>query len=141
MNKSTDELLEALQSKKSINDFFNDEIDELYFSSLSEYLELLIKEKKLKKSDVIKRSNIDKNYAYQLFNGTKGNPSRDKLIMLAFGMGLSAGETRKLLKIAGLSDLYVRNPRDCIFIYCLGKRMNLITVNEYLNDYNLEILE
>ena len=117
MEKTTNELLEILESKKSIEAFFNEEIDELIFSSLSEYLELLISEKKLKKSTVIKRSNLDKNYAYQIFNGNKEKPSRNKVIMLAFGMGLSVLETRKLLKVAGVSDLYARNPRDSIIIY------------------------
>ena len=63
------------------------------------------------------------------------------MIMLAFGMGLNVLETRKLLKIANSSDLYARNPRDSIFIYCLNKGSNLIEVNELLNDYNLELLE
>ena len=141
MEKTTNELLEILESKKSIEAFFNEEIDELIFSSLSEYLELLISEKKLRKSTVIKRSNLDKNYAYQIFNGNKEKPSRNKVIMLAFGMGLSVLETRKLLKVAGVSDLYARNPRDSIIIYCLNKGLGLIDANEYLNDYNLELLE
>ena len=133
--------MEILESKKSIEAFFNEEIDELIFSSLSEYLELLISEKKLRKSTVIKRSNLDKNYAYQIFNGNKEKPSRNKVIMLAFGMGLSVLETRKLLKVAGVSDLYARNPRDSIIIYCLNKGLSLIDANEYMNDYNLELLE
>ena len=141
MEKTTNELLEILESKKSIEAFFYEEIDELIFSSLSEYLELLISEKKLRKSTVIKRSNLDKNYAYQIFNGNKEKPSRNKVIMLAFGMGLSVLETRKLLKVAGVSDLYARNPRDSIIIYCLNKGLSLIDANEYLNDYNLELLE
>ena len=81
MEKTTNELLEILESKKSIEAFFNEEIDELIFSSLSEYLELLISEKKLRKSTVIKRSNLDKNYAYQIFNGNKEKPSRNKVII------------------------------------------------------------
>ncbi len=141
MNKSTDELLKALQSKKTYEEFFEEEIGELFFSSISEYLELLLTEKKLKKSDVILKGNLDKNYAYQIFNGNKTNPSRNKVLMLAFGMGLSLSETRKLLKIASLSDLYVRSPRDSIIIYCLTKRLSLITCNEYLNDFSLELLE
>lgn len=141
MKKTTEELLEILKNKKSIRDYFKEEIDELVFSSLAEYLELLLNDKKLKKSEVIKKSNIDKNYAYQIFNGNKVNPSRDKMIMLAFGMGLNVLETRKLLKIANSSDLYARNPRDSVFIYCLNKGSNLIEVNELLSDYNLELLE
>lgn len=141
MNKKTDELMEILKNKKSINEYFEQEIDELFFSSLSEYLELLLSEKKLKKSEVINKSNIEKYYAYQIFNGNKENPSRDKMIMLAFGMGLTVEETRKLLKIAKVSDLYVRSPRDSIFIFCLNKGLGIIEVNEYLSDYNLKLLE
>ncbi|MBE6741474.1 MAG: hypothetical protein E7570_04135 [Ruminococcaceae bacterium] len=141
MEKSTNELLEILKSKKNYNEFLEEEIGELCFSSLSEYLEMLVNEKKLKKSDIINKSNLDKNYAYQIFNGNKTNPSRNKVIMLAFGMGLSLAETRKLLKIASLSDLYIRSPRDSLIMYCLNNRISLIECNEYLCDFNFELLE
>ena len=61
--------------------------------------------------------------------------------MLAFGMKLTLDETRKLLKIAGLSDLYVRIPRDSVIIFCLQNGKNLIETNEMLDDYALKILE
>ncbi|MCD7723865.1 MAG: hypothetical protein LUH82_08015 [Clostridiales bacterium] len=141
MEKSTSELMEILKSKKTYKDFLNEEIEELCFSSISEYLEMLLVEKKLKKSDVINKSNLDKNYAYQIFNGNKTNPSRDKIIMLAFGMQLSLGETRKLLKICSLNDLYIRNPRDSVIIYCLYNSLPLMAANEYLDDLSLKILE
>ena len=141
MDKSTNELIEILKSKKTYEGFLDQEIGELYFSSLSEYLEMLINEKGFKKSEIINRSNLDKNYAYQIFNGNKTNPSRNKVLMLAFGMGLSLNETRKLLKIASLSDLYVRSPRDSLIMYCLHNRFSLISCNEYLNDFHFEILE
>ena len=100
MKKTTEELLNILKSKRSYNDFLKEQIDELYFASISEYLEILLAQKGLKKSDVILKANLDKSYAYQIFNGNKTNPSRDKLIMLAFGMELNLDETRKLLKIS-----------------------------------------
>ena len=141
MEKSTNELLGVLKSKKNYSEFFQNEIGELIFKSLGEYLGVLLKEKNLKKSEVIEKSNLDKNYAYQLFNGIKKNPSRDKILMLAFGMKLTLDETRKLLKIAGLSDLYVRIPRDSVIIFCLQNGKNLIETNEMLDDYALKILE
>lgn len=141
MEKSTEELLQILKSKKTYEEFFNQEIGELFFSSISEYLEMLVNEKRLKKSEVIERSNLDKNYAYQIFNGNKTNPSRDKILMLAFGLKLSLNETRKLLKICNLSDLYARSPRDSIIIFCIDKRLSLIDCNEYLSDFSLDILE
>ncbi len=141
MEKSTGELLDILKSKKEYKDFLNEEIGELCFESLSEYLEILLAEKNLKKAEVIDRSNIDKNYAYQIFNGNKKNPSRDKVIMIAFGMQLDLTETRKLLKMSGLNDLYVRNPRDSVIIYCIYNGLSLIDANEYLDDLALDILE
>lgn len=77
MKKTTEELMEILKQKKSIHAYFTEEIDELEFASLAEYLELLLNEKGLRKSDVIKHSNMDKNYAYQIFNGNKTHPSRE----------------------------------------------------------------
>lgn len=141
MEKSTNELLGVLKSKKNYSEFFQDEIGELIFKNLDEYLGVLLKEKNLKKSEVIEKSNLDKNYAYQLFNGIKKNPSRDKILMLAFGMKLTLDETRKLLKIAELSDLYVRIPRDSVIIFCIQNGKTLIETNEMLDDYNLKILE
>lgn len=141
MKKTTEELMEILKQKKSIHAYFTEEIDELEFASLAEYLELLLNEKGLRKSDVIKRSNMDKNYAYQIFNGNKTHPSRDKMIALAIGMGLNVLETRKLLKIAGACDLYPRNPRDSVIIFGLNNRLSLIDTNELLNDYRLDLLE
>lgn len=141
MKKTTEELMEILKQKKSIHAYFTEEIDELEFASLAEYLELLLNEKGLRKNDVIKRSNMDKNYAYQIFNGNKTHPSRDKMIALAIGMGLNVMETRKLLKIAGACDLYPRNPRDSVIIFGLNNRLSLIDTNELLNDYRLDLLE
>lgn len=141
MERSTSELLEVLKSKKSYEEFFFEEVGELCFESVSEYLLVLLNEKKLTKSQVIKSANIDKNYAYQIFNGTKANPSRDKVLMLSFGMQLTLNETRKLLKISNLPDLYCRSPRDSVIIFCIHNGENLMTTNERLSDFGFDILE
>lgn len=141
MKKTTEELLNILKSKRSYNDFLKEQIDELYFASISEYLEILLAQKALKKSDVITKANLDKSYAYQIFNGNKTNPSRDKLIMLAFGMELNLDETRKLLKISNVSDLYIRNPRDAAIIFCIENKLDLIRTNEKLDELCLSPLE
>ena len=141
MYKSTEELTNILKSKKSYTDFFQEEVGELEFKTIAEYLDMLLSEKKLQKNEVIARSNLDRNYAYQIFNGRKTNPSRDKMIMLSIGMGLTLEETRKLLKVSSLSDLYIRNPRDSIIMYCLVQKNDLIETNATLSNYGVDILE
>lgn len=141
MYRSTEELTNILKSKKSYTEFFQEEIGELEFKSMSEYLDMLLTEKHLQKNEVIARSNLDRNYAYQIFNGRKQKPSRDKILMLAIGMGLSLEETRKLLKVCELPDLYVRGPRDSILMFCIKNGEDLITTNEVLQNFGVDILE
>lgn len=141
MYRSTDELTKILKSKKSYTEFFREEVGELEFKTIAEYLDMLLSEKGLQKNEVIARSNLDRNYAYQIFNGRKTNPSRDKMIMLSIGMGLTLEETRKLLKVSGLPDLYVRCPRDSIVMFCLEQKKDLIETNEELSSYGVDILE
>lgn len=76
--------------------------------TLSQYLCDLLEEKHLKKSDVIRKGELNESYAYQMFSGVKSTPSKDKLICLSIGMDLSVDETNSLLKLAGLSPLYPR---------------------------------
>lgn len=71
MKKTTEELMEILKQKKSIHAYFTEEIDELEFASLAEYLELLLNEKGLRKSDVIKRSNMAKTMPIRFSTATR----------------------------------------------------------------------
>ena len=68
--------------------------------------------------DVILRCNLDRSYAYQMFNGTR-TPTRNFLLRLAFLLRLSETEVQRLLKIAGRPALYARNRRDAAVLYGL----------------------
>ena len=65
----------------------------------------------LRPVEVIRRAGLDRTYGHQLFNGTR-KPSRDKLMQLAFGLGLTVEETQSLLKEARKSLLYSKILRD-----------------------------
>ena len=102
--------------------------------SLSEYLSDLITERNLTKADVIRKAELNENYAYQLFSGLKKAPQRDKLICLSIGMDLSVSETNSLLKLAGFSPLYPRIKRDSIIIININSRKSVIEINETLHE-------
>ena len=85
---------------------------------------------------VIERSQIERTYGHQLFNGTR-RPSRDKVLQLALGLGLGVNETQQLLRAAGKSPLYPRLKRDAVILYGLGKSQPLLTVQENLSRYGL----
>lgn len=116
IKKPTDELMEALNHSSSIEEYINTEQDYLIDSSVSNYLNQLLEEKSLKKSTVIKNSELNEIYGYQIFSG-KRIPSRDKLISISFGMNLSLDETQALLKYAGFAPLYPKQKRDSLLIW------------------------
>ena len=90
-------------------------------------------------AQVIERSQIERTYGHQLFNGTR-RPSRDKVIQLAIGLGLSVDETQRLLRAAGKSQLYPRLKRDAVILYALQKKLPILTVQENLTKYGLTLL-
>lgn len=138
--KSTTELLKELENFSSFEEYKNANKDNLIDKSLSEYLRELISEKNLSKAEVIRKSELNENYAYQLFSGLKKSPSRDKLICLSAGMDLSVEETNSLLKLAGFLPLYPRTKRDSIIIMNINAQKSVIEINEALFEENEETL-
>ncbi len=87
---------------------------------------------------VIKKSGIERTYGHQLFNGTR-NPSRDKVIQLAFGLSLDAGGAQNLLKIAGKNALYPKIKRDAI-LYCIENKKDFLETQSMLQSLGLTLL-
>lgn len=140
MKKSTMELLELLKKSSNISDFIEKTVDEFIEEKpLYQYLENLIEEKQLKKSDVIKRSGLDRGYAYDIFAGKK-IPSRDKLLAICFAMELFEEEVQSLLKYTGYPQLYARIERESIILFGLQQHLSLMDVNELLYEMNYEYL-
>lgn len=138
--KTTDELAHEISQARNILDYLEENRQEMMLESLPEYLESWLRKKDLTKADVVRRSNLNKAYVYQIFLGKK-YPSRDKVIALAFGLGLDALETQMLLKQAGYRELYPRDPRDALLLFAIGQKKTIIDANELLYDHNVEVLE
>ena len=138
--KTTDELAHEISRSDNILDYFAENRGEIQIDSLPEYLERWLKRKDCTKADVVRRSNLNKAYVYQIFMGKKF-PSRDKVIALAFGLELDEKEVQVLLKQAGYRELYPRDPRDALLLYAIGHHKGIIDANELLYDHNIEVLE
>lgn len=138
--KSTDELQKVLENSKDLEKYLDDNFDDITNTTLSEYLENILEEKGLTKSEVIEKSNIQKNYAYQIFDGSK-NPSRDKVLALAFSMSLDANETNRLLKLSNNSILYPRIKRDSIICFAINQSKSLMDTNILLDEMGEAIIE
>ncbi len=138
--KSTDELNHEIKAATNIEDYLIKNKENMLTSNLPEYLNKLLTQKGLKKADVIRSSQLGRAYVYQIFSGKK-TPSRDKLIAIAFGMGLSDDETQKMLKLTCNRELYARDKRDALILFALLKKKTVFEINESLIDHGFSILD
>jgi len=139
MQKDTSEIVKELGLCPDFQTFYNENKEYMVSGTLSSLLSDLLERKGLKKSQVIKKSELAEIYGYQIFSGVRV-PERKKLLCLAMGMGLNVEETQQLLKCAGYPPLYVKLPFDSIVLYGLCKNYSVVQVNGLLYEFGLETL-
>lgn len=139
MRKDTSKIVEELGLCDDFKSFYDENKEYMVDSLLCDMLSQKLCEKGLRKSEVIRRSEISEVYAYQIFSGLRV-PERNKLLCLTLAMGLDLDETQHMLKCAGYSPLYVKLPFDSVIIYGICKRLSVIEINELLYEYQLETL-
>ncbi len=133
----TEELLSELLSSPSVDSFVsNTAVGE---RSLSEYLQQLLNEKGLKQSAVVRDAGLNNTFGYQIFKGTR-KASRNKVLQIAFAMGLDLRETDRLLQAAGANELYCKNRRDAIIIFSVKHGYSLQKTEEELYRFGEETI-
>ncbi|MGN0617786.1 MAG: XRE family transcriptional regulator [Ruminiclostridium sp.] len=136
--KTTEQLLEELSSLE-IEDYLSENSDEFVEGSIASLLNEIIEKKNLIKSDIIDKSQLNKVYAYQIFQG-KRFPSRDKVIPLCLAMKLNLEEMQEILRASNMPALYVRNRRDSIIIFAFEKGLDVLECNELLYEAGERLL-
>ncbi|MGN0413915.1 MAG: helix-turn-helix domain-containing protein [Agathobacter sp.] len=139
MAVTTNTLLKRIVNGKDFQKVAEHEKNSFEEQSIERYLNQLCDARGLVPEQVIKKAQIDRTYGHQIFNGTR-KPSRDKLIQLAFGFGLSLEETQTLLKKAGKSQLYSKVKRDAACIYGISHKMKVMDVQELLLSMDVPLL-
>ena len=125
----TEEVLQELLDAPSLDEFID--THEFPAVTLPEFLERMLEKKGLKRSRVVRMADLNETFGYQIFTGAR-NPSRDKVLQIAFAMALSLRETNRALMAAGASSLDPKCRRDAIIIFCIDQGCSLQKVNEEL---------
>lgn len=115
----TAELEERL---KTTGDFDEGMIENNAPPELADVLSKYIDESNISKADVIRTLNVDRNYGYQILNGTRA-PTRNCLIRIGLILKLDADQINYLLRLAGKQPLYVRNLVDAKVFYAVKHNM------------------
>lgn len=124
----TTELEEKLENSR----FFDEKtIENNAPPELIDVLSKYIDEKKMTKADVIRILNVDRNYGYQIFNGTRP-PTRNCLIQISLILKLDTDLISYLLQLGGKSPLYVRNIVDARVFYAVKHHMEYLDAVDFI---------
>ena len=82
-------------------------------------------------SSGIRDSGVNGTFVYDIFKG-KSMPGRDNALMLAFGLHCDERETQRLLRLAGVSELWPKRRRDAIILWCVKHGLTRVACDEEL---------
>ncbi len=121
----TEELLDRLLASASIEQYLDEGL--VSARTLFDRMEA----HGLKRADVVRASGLNATVVYDIFSG-KSRHGRDHAIMLAFGLKCTLRETQRLLRLAGVSELWCKQRRDAIIIWCIRNGFDRIATDDEL---------
>lgn len=129
--KDTGALMNELMKSNSIDIYFKDNANYMITEELHIYLQNLLNKLGLKKSEIIRNTELSEVYGYQIFSGER-TPSRDALLCVCIAMKLDIETTQNLLKISGYAPLYSKSMRDSIIVIGIQNKLSVYKINEAL---------
>ena len=107
--------------------------------SLCQYLYRLMEDRRFSARDMIAETGINKSYFYAVLAGQK-SPGKNIILRLSLALRCTLNETNRLLRLAGLSDLYSLMRRDAVLIYAVEHKASIRETNEMLEEAGEEPL-
>lgn len=135
-----EEVTDNISSKKELESFIAKNINN-QFGSFKEYFNEYVAENDMDLPSVMKKSNIDKGYFYNIVNGDR-QPKRDKILCLCIGAGMDVAHINRGLRLGHFSRLDPKNERDLRIKYAvMNGESSVININIMLENEGLEILK
>ena len=111
-------------------------------STIKDHLSHILAKKEITFSSLLEKSNINKNYGYNLISGARKKPGRDKVIAICVGAEMTFQETQETLDIAKVGRLYYRDERDVRIAAAINSRIGSVTkLNLTLAEHGLAPLD
>ena len=125
--KTETRLLEALGQirPEELPGFFNAHREELITDSrpFAAYMRETFRKKGVLQQNVFLAADLSENYGYKLISEEKHTVNRDTILRLCLAAGFSVPETQEALILYGMAPLYVRFPRDIVFVAAIRHRI------------------
>ena len=130
----TTNLINNIEKANDLDAFLKETKKMPSFGDFFEYMQIVIEETQLNKSELFKNADIERVYGYEILRGKK-KPSRNIALRLLIASQLEFEDVQHVLKNSGYPILYAKNIRDSVIIFGIKKQLDLLKINETL--YNL----
>lgn len=139
--KETEKLLELLQKSGSIDRYLQENKDFLLDCNIKEYLNALIKEKHMTKTQIFEKANIKPFVGFGFLNlNNPRKPSRNNILAMSIIMNCNLDEVQTALKIAKYAPLYPKDERDSIIIFGIGNSHDIDDIEHDLYEHGFECM-
>ena len=125
-----EELLDRLLASASIEQYLDEGL--VSARTLTDYLFDRMEAHDLRRADVVRASGLNATVVYDIFSRQKPPRPEIDAIMLAFGLKCTLRETQRLLRLAGVSELWCKQRRDAIIIWCIRNGFDRIATDDEL---------
>lgn len=129
--KNTNQLLHELMDTNDLHRVLTENDASFREDGLTDALQRLFEERSMAKTTLAKSSGISEVYLHQVFAGRR-NPSRDRLLCICVGLGITLDETQRMLTQGSYAQLYPRTRRDAIISYGVVHQLPLGEINDKL---------
>lgn len=135
----TNKLNEKLKQDISITELFEESSKDFLSIPLNQYLKVLIEQKGFTKAQIIRDSGINRRFFFDILSG-KRKPTRNYIIRLLHALQMPLKNIQWLLRATGYAQLYARDKRDCVIIYCINHQNSVKECNEMLEKIGFELI-
>lgn len=133
-------ILKSVKDDETVNDYIR-RYTAGNHGTFAEYFNDYMVEEGLDFSEIMEKSNISRNYFYNIVNGDR-NPGRDKIIALCIAAGMDYQKINRALKIAKEGVLYPKDERDARIIIAVNNGITSVTeINLILDREGLELIK
>ena len=139
MGNTTDKILEQLNGGKPLTEILEENKEAYSDMQIGDYIDMEIKNRRMTKAKVIKNSGVNKRFFFDIIKNKK-IPSRRYIIRIFLALKLDLKDVQWYLRAANYPQLYARDKRDCVIIYCINNNLCVPECNKMLNKIGLENL-
>lgn len=133
----TNKLNKKLKDDISLTEFFEQNAKEFLNVPLNRYIKALIDKKGYTRAKMVRESGINRRYFYDILSG-KRNATRNYVLRILLVLETPLKNAQWLLRATGYAQLYARDQRDSVIIYCVNHQSSVKDCNTMLEKINCE---